>query len=139
METQSRECAGNEGPQGVIVTSPELCRGMEPPTPQTLVSPKCPTITAAFREGTRLSLPPPAAGGDVGKPLCRPHSRAAPSILPFPWGDDVAPGPLTICVPAASPPSQPSAKNTAGTEHAGALRPKEPPAHSTGPPAALGG
>lgn len=55
METQSRECAGNEGPQGVIVTSPELCRGMEPPTPQTLVSPKCPPC----RTAPRCPLSPP--------------------------------------------------------------------------------
>jgi len=55
METQSRECAGNEGPQGVIVTSPELCRGMEPPTPQTLVAPKCPPC----RTAPRCPLSPP--------------------------------------------------------------------------------
>lgn len=153
METQSHECAGNEGLQDVIITSLELCWGTGSLTPWILTSLKypplshstslsplsLPTITAAFQEETQLSFLPPAARGDVGKPPCRPHSRAAPSILLFPWGDDVAPGPLTICVPAASRPSQPSAKNTAGTGHVGALQPKEPPAHSTEPSAAPGG
>lgn len=131
-----RSCAGAQDPQHHGSSRPQV----PPLSHRTSVSPlSLPTITTAFRERTRLSLPPPAARGDVGKPPCRPHSRAAQSILLFPWGDDVAPGPLTICVPAASPPSQPSAKNTAGTGHAGALRPKEPPAHSTGPSAAPGG
>lgn len=47
METQSHECAGNEGLQGVIITSLELCWGTGSPTPWILTSLKYPPCRTA--------------------------------------------------------------------------------------------